>query len=81
MSERVQLTTEQAVEMLPDGDLLTVWIGAQKGGRIMQPTSCRRAYLILLIVEHGASSCYGQSGFQIIFPNGDYWQVETKRKG
>lgn len=80
MSERVQLTTEQATAMLPDGELLDAWVGAQRGGRMMEFTHYRRAHLISLVEAHGASTCYGQSGFQVWLPNGDYLQVDTKRE-
>jgi hypothetical protein len=80
MNERIHLVTEYAISLLPDGELLGAWNGAQRGGRVMQFTRYQRAHLISLIKKHGASKFEGQDGFQILLPNGDYLQVDTKRK-
>jgi hypothetical protein len=80
MGERIHLVAEYAISILPDGEYIQVASGAQRGGRVMQFTRYQRAHLISLIEKHGASKYEGQDGFQILLPNGDYLQVDTKRE-
>lgn len=80
MSERLHLVAEYAIAMLPDGELLGAWVGLQRGGRPMQFTRYHREHLISLVNQHGASKYEGQAGFQILLPDGEYLQVDTKRE-